>query len=294
MTEPRIGFIGQGFIGKNYADDFERRGFAVVRYAQEMPYAGNKKAIAECDIVFIAVPTPTTPEGFDLSIVESVIPHTNVGATIVVKSTIVPGSTEYLTQKFPDRFIMHSPEFLREASAAEDAAHPERNIIGIPKDSAAYRARAEAVLMVLPPAPFSRITSALVAELVKYAGNNFLYLKVVCANMLFDLSESLGIKYDDVTEMLTADSRIGASHLSVLHASGHGEQLGRGAGGHCFIKDFETFRRLYASKVGDASGVALLDACKEKNNTLLRESGKDLDLLEQVYGLFPKVYNRVE
>jgi nucleotide sugar dehydrogenase len=284
MHEARIGFIGQGFIGKNYADDFEQRGLRVVRYAQETAFIANKEAIAECDIVFIAVPTPTTPEGFDLSIVESVIPLTKVGATVVVKSTISPGSTEHLTEMFPDRFVMHSPEFLREASAAKDAAYPERNIIGIPKDSEEYRKRAEEVLSVLPQAPFARITSALAAELVKYAGNNFLYLKVVYANLLFDLSESLGITYDDVAEMLAADSRIGASHLSVVHASGHTTQTGRGAGGHCFIKDLEAFRRLYAAKVNDPLGDALLNALKSKNNALLRESGKDLDLLDQVYG----------
>ena len=68
-TKPLIGFIGQGFIGKNYADDFEQRNYKVVRYALEGTYAGNKDRIKECDIVFIAVPTPTTPEGFDLSIV---------------------------------------------------------------------------------------------------------------------------------------------------------------------------------------------------------------------------------
>ena len=56
--EPLIGFIGQGFIGKNYADDFVRRGYKVVRYARGAEFAKNKIKIKECDIVFIAVPTP--------------------------------------------------------------------------------------------------------------------------------------------------------------------------------------------------------------------------------------------
>lgn len=284
-AKPRIGFIGQGFIGKNYADDFEQRGFSVVRYAQEAPFNENREAIGDCSIVFIAVPTPTTPAGFDLSIVESVIPHTRVGATVVVKSTISPGSVESLVDAFPDRFIMHSPEFLREAHAAFDAAHPERNIIGIPEDTAEYRSRAEEVLSVLPEASFARIVSARAAELVKYAGNNFLYLKVVYANLLFDLSQALGVSYDDVAEMLAADPRIGASHLSVLHASGHGDRPGRGAGGHCFIKDFEAFHQLYQKEVrDDALGHAVFSALRNKNNALLRESGKDLDLLQGVYG----------
>jgi nucleotide sugar dehydrogenase len=284
-TKPRIGFIGQGFIGKNYADDFEARGYEVVRYALEGAYAANKDRVADCSIVFIAVPTPTTPEGFDLSIVESVLPLTRPYATVIVKSTIMPGSIEHLSRKFPDRYLMHSPEFLREARAAYDAANPERNIIGIPEDTEEYKKRAEEVLAVLPSAPFSRITSARAAELVKYAGNNFLFMKVVYANLLFDLSNSFGIPYDEIKEMLAADSRIGSSHLSVLHASGHSDKSGRGAGGHCFIKDFETFRRMYAEQVSnDAEGKGLLDAFKAKNVTLLKDSGKDLDLLQGVYG----------
>ena len=64
-----IGFVGQGWIGKHYADNFEARGYMVVRYALEEPYVKNKEKIKECGIVFIAVPTPTSPKGFDASIV---------------------------------------------------------------------------------------------------------------------------------------------------------------------------------------------------------------------------------
>ncbi len=278
------GFIGQGFVGKAHADDFVARGIPVVRYAKEEPYRGNREAVAACEVVFIAVPTPTTPRGFDLSIVESVIPLTAPGATVVVCSTVAPGSTETLAQKFPDRFLMHAPEFLREAHAAHDASHPERVIIGMAKDTPEYRAKAEAVRALLPRAPFSRIVPARAAELVKYAGNAFLYQKVVFANLLNDLAEALDVSYDDLAAMLGADPRVGSSHLAVVHASGHTEKTGRGAGGHCFIKDFEALRRLYAAQVGDEEGDTLFSAFVAKNNALLRESGKDLDLLEGVYG----------
>ncbi|MBI3572116.1 UDP-glucose/GDP-mannose dehydrogenase family protein [Candidatus Kaiserbacteria bacterium] len=284
---PRIGFIGQGYVGKSHADDFARRGYAVVRYAKEAPYAGNQRAITGCHVVFIAVPTPTTPAGVDLSIVESVIPLARAGATVVIKSTLPPGTTEKLAKRFPDRFILHAPEFLRETRAAEDAARPERVIIGIPRDTSEYRARAEAVRSMLPRAPFTRIVPARAAELVKYAGNVFLYLKVVYANLLYDLARATGVAHEDLSTMLAADPRIGPSHLTVIHASGHTNQKGRGAGGHCFIKDFEAFRRLYGASVSDSEGCLLLEALKNKNNDLLRESGKDLDLLAEVYGPLP-------
>ncbi len=117
MEKPTIGFIGQGFIGKSYADDFERRGYAVTRYALEEPFVHNKDKIAECDIVFIAVPTPTTPSGYDDSIVRSAAGLAKPGATVVIKSTMLPGVTESIQKQYPDRAVMHSPEFLRVTTA---------------------------------------------------------------------------------------------------------------------------------------------------------------------------------
>lgn len=74
MSQPFIGFIGQGFIGKNLADDFERRGFDIFRFSKRLDTAENRQKLAACDIVFIAVPTPTTPEGFNCDILKEVIP----------------------------------------------------------------------------------------------------------------------------------------------------------------------------------------------------------------------------
>ena len=284
MKKPLIGFIGQGWLGKNYADDFERRGFPTVRYGLEPEYRDNKEKIAACDIVFIAVPTPTTSDGFDASAVRSVLPLVGKGKIAVVRSTLLPGTTDALHTKFPDRLVLCVPEFLREAHAARDAAHPERNLVGIPEETAAYRKAAESVLAVLPKAPYAKVMPARVAELAKYAGNVFLALKVVFANVLYDLSGALGVPYDILKETLSADPRIGASHLSVAHASGHTDKAGRGAGGHCFIKDLEAFRRLYKDAVKDGKGDDFLKAFVLKNNQLLKDSSKDLDLLTGVYG----------
>lgn len=279
-----IGFIGQGWIGKHYADDFEARGFSVVRYGLEPEYAGNKDAIATCPIVFIAVPTPTTETGFDSSIVRSVLSLVGKGNIAVLKSTLLPGTTEELQALFPDILVLNSPEFLREANAAHDAAHPERNLIGIPEDTERYQEAAKRVLAVLPSAPYAQVLPSRAAELTKYAGNVFLALKVVYANMLSDLAGALGVEYDVVRDALAADPRIGASHLSVLSASGHSTTVGRGAGGHCFIKDLEAFRQQYTDVVREEKGALLLAAVVRKNNKYLVDSGKDLDLLEGVYG----------
>src|SRR5690348_15329082 len=106
--KPLIGFIGQGWIGKNYADDFEHRGYTTVRYGLEPEYAQNKDRIADCDIVLIAVPTPTTRDGFNPSIVRSVLHLVGKGKTALIKSTLLPGTTEELQKEFPDIIILNS------------------------------------------------------------------------------------------------------------------------------------------------------------------------------------------
>ena len=278
MTTPSIGFIGQGWIGRNYADCFEARGFDVVRYSLEEPYVGNRQRIKDCRIVFVAVPTPTRPTGFDFSPVASALEIVSPGSTAVIKSTILPGTTEKLQGLFPDIFVMHSPEFLVEKTAAHDAANPSRNIVGIPRDNPQYRSRAAEVLSVLPKAPFELICSAREAELIKYGANAFLYLKVVYANILHDLAQCLGCDYARVRDMVAADARIGPSHLQIA------DDGGRGAGGHCFIKDFEAFIGLYAKAADDPTGLTALEVWRDKNVQLLRDSGKNLDLLRGVYG----------
>ena len=286
QTTPKIGCIGQGFIGKHLADDLEERGYSVVRYALEEPYCHNREALADCSLVFIAVPTPTTPQGFDCSILEAVLPLVPAGATAVIKSTVLPGSTARLQQQFPELLLLHAPEFLREKHAAKDTREPERVIVGMPTDSPAYQAAAKQVVEVLPSAPYTLICKAAEAELIKYGGNGFLALKVVYMNLLYDLAAAKGVDYEVVAAAMAADPRIGASHMQVLDSSGHeGAVAGRGAGGHCFPKDWAALREAYAASLPeDAAGLAVFKAVETKNRQLLTSTNKDQDLLAAIYG----------
>lgn len=274
----KIGFIGQGFIGKNYADDFEERGYSVTRYSLEPAYAANKDAISTCDVVFIAVPTPTTPQGFDASVVEAVLPLVGAGKMAVIKSTLLPGTLERLQAERPGIHLFHSPEFLRERTAAEDARKPDRNIIGPAIWDEEHQEMCRTILSILPQAPYEKICTAREAELIKYFGNSFLTAKVVFVNAMYDLAAKLGTDWDTVAEAVGNDPRIGRSHMQPVHESG------RGAGGHCFIKDFEALLRLYADSIGDPEGNALFEAIRAKNMKLLSESGKDQDIVRGVYG----------
>jgi UDP-glucose 6-dehydrogenase len=283
--KPLIGFIGQGWIGKNYADDFERRGYTVVRYALEEPYLQNKDRIAEADIVFVAVPTPTTPKGFDDSIVRASLSSVGKGKTAVIKSTLKPGTLESLQKQYPDIFLMHAPEFLSRGTAAYDAAHPIQNIIGIPVDDHEYRIRAKRVLAILPKAS-PIIVSARTAELFKYVHNTSLFARGIYMNILYDIARNIGVDWADIKEMIIRDPMLAFQdpvvakwHIDPVRDSGT-----RGIGGDCHIKDFETLERLYKETVSDTRGLKMIRTMKEKNLELLLEYKKDLDLVRGVYG----------
>jgi len=283
----KIGFIGQGWIGKNYADDFEERGYQVVRYDNN-GYEKNKNLIKDCEIVFIAVPTPTTKKGFDYSIVESVLPLVGKGKVAVIKSTILPGTGDRLQKKFKDIFVFHSPEFLMEASAHHDARNPNRNIVGVCNLDKKTLEAAKKVLKVLPKSPYEKIMLMKEAEMVKYIGNCFLYTKVVFFNTMFDLMKKQKLDYDSVMSAVAEDPRIGPSHMTVVHNSGHTRRLGRGAGGHCFIKDYDALLLMYKQYLGEDRGYKSLKGYREKNNELLVKSKKDLELLRGVVGNISK------
>jgi UDPglucose 6-dehydrogenase len=274
---PLIGFIGQGFIGKNYADDFERRNHNIIRYDVDT-YKDNKEKIKDCDIVLIAVPTPTTPDGFNFDIIQDVLGLIGKGKIAVIKSTIKVGTARKLQELYPDITVMHSPEFLTEKTAARDAKHPDRNIIGItdPADKKLYE-QAELVLSVLPRAPYGLVTKVENAEMIKYGGNCWFYVKVVFMNMFYDLIQKHDLDFEHIKEGMAHDLRIGPTHLDVVH------QGGRGAGGHCFIKDFEALIEMFKDVEMDDQ-LEILENIRNLNIQYLRDSNKNLDLLKGVYG----------
>lgn len=278
MENKKIGFIGQGWIGKNYADDFESRGFEVIRYSLEKEYVANKDKIKECEIVFIAVPTPTKNGLFDDSIVRDALKLVSSGKVAVIKSTLLPGTTKKIQEDFKDIFVLINPEFLSVVTAKHDASHPTRNIIGIPIDNSQYRDIASSVISILPKAPFELICDSTEAELIKYARNSIGYARVLMANIFFDLAVSLGVNYENIKSAIAADPDNGPTYSNALHKSG------RGAGGECFIKDFAALKEFYSIMVEDISGLEMLTAMEKMNIELLKKSDKDMNLLKGVYG----------
>jgi len=272
-----IGFIGQGFIGKNYADDFAYRGYNIIRYDKDS-YSANKYFIKDCDYVFIAVPTPTINEKFNDKILIDVMSLVGNGKVAIIKSTIKIGTTEKIQAMFPNVYVIHSPEFLTEVTADHDAKYPERNIVGYTKKS---KKKCEEVLSIMANAKKNYIVPCKEAEMIKYAGNFWFYIKVVTINTIADLCLLNGIDYEVVKDGMKGDSRIGETHLDVLH------KKGRGAGGHCFIKDTSCYKQMHKEHRGKSSKMItdFITAAEKYNNNLLLESGKDLDILSEVYNI---------
>lgn len=239
----KIGVIGIGMVGTPIARFFTQekgyqRGADLFLYDID-PRKGYADDINRADIIFISVPTPTTPEGgADIDAVASALGAIRGEKIVVIKSTVPPGTTEYFQKKYPGHKVLFNPEFLTEKRAWEDFIKPDRQIVGFTDASIDG---AHAVLSLLPKAPFMspwgvntyrpvKIT-ATEAEIIKYGGNAYFSRKVTFANALAMLAQSHGAQYENIRLGMAADYRIGDSHLDV----GHGGY--RGFGGYCFPKD---------------------------------------------------------
>jgi len=223
-----VGIIGAGIVGGSLLR-FLTGTARDVRVFDPPRGHDRVQALDSASVVFVCVPTPYTPgRGFDDRFLVEAIAGIRGGKTVVIKSTVLPGTTQLMQERFPQHRFIFNPEFLREATAYDDFINPDRQIVGA---TAAAAAEAPAVMAMLPRAPFELICGAAEAEMAKYVANSFLAVKVSYANEVFDLCGRLGIDYARVRDIAAADPRIGHSHLDVFDA-GY-----RGYGGKCLPKD---------------------------------------------------------
>jgi len=258
----KIGIIGIGYVGGALRNWFEKEKYPLFLY-DKYKKIGSIEKINKADMVFICVPTPFYEKGGynDSSVLES-LKNLSGKKTVIIKSTILPGSTEKFQKKFPQHKILFNPEFLRAKTAKNDFLNPKRQIIGVTKES---KSMAQKILDVLPKAAYEKIILAKEAEMVKYFSNAFLASKVVFANQIYDLCQALGINYNTVKEVAGRDPRISHSHLDVFF-DGY-----RGYGGGCFPKDVNSILQL-AKKLN--VGFDFLITVKKINEGLMNKNKK--------------------
>lgn len=246
-----IGIIGNGVVGQAVASFF----YDAKIYDKFKTRDPLAEVLAQ-DIIFICVPTPYN-NGFDRSVLDDVFNNFNnlSDKIVVIKSTSLPGTADFYQAKFPQLKILFNPEFLSEKTAIQDFLKPDKQIVGYTNESQPI---AELVLSLLPAAPYKKIMPAAAAELVKYAVNSFYATKVIFGNWLYDLSQSLGVDYNQLKEAFVADQRIFDSHFDVWHG-GY-----RGFGGKCLPKDLKSIKDFTAARGMDAALLEVVDTLNQK------------------------------
>ena len=230
----KIGVIGQGFVGTAVNEGlkpfFKIETFDINK---DSTCSSVIELSEKSDVIFVCLPTPMKIDGScHLDIVEDTLLGLDIikeCKTIVVKSTIPPGTTEKWNKKFNYIQVVFNPEFLTEANSIEDYKNQNRIIIGGPRPATTKVKRI--FTKAFPKVPIIK-TGPTTAEMVKYFANCFLATKVLFANEMYQICENLNIDYDKVVEYVKYDERIGNTHLNVPGPDGD-----FGYGGHCFPKD---------------------------------------------------------
>jgi UDPglucose 6-dehydrogenase len=217
---------------------------------------GAAAVVVEAEVVFLCVPTPMGAGGAaDLSTVEAVVTEVRAllppGCVVVNKSTVPVGTAARTAQLLErsDVAVVSNPEFLREGSAVEDFLNPDRIVVGCDAQDAAERVAALYAKLGAPTV----LTDAASAEMVKYAANCFLAMKLSYVNAIAELCERSGADVLDVTEGIGYDRRIGQAFL----------QPGPGWGGSCLPKDTHALLQVCAAVDFD---FPLLQASLDTNN----------------------------
>ena len=259
----KIGIIGHGTVGRAIAAGFSF--IADIKIYDKYYPVDPWEEVAKSWFIFVCVPTPSKKNGeIDLSIMDEVMEKLSkdAGGIVIIKSTVVPGTTRSYLDKYPEMKIINNPEFLTDRTAMLDFVNPSRILLGgnirwtnlVEK---LYQAR-------IPSAPIYKGTSV-ETELVKYICNSFFAVKISFFNEFYRLGEMTPHSYNRIKEMVLADGRIGNSHMDI---PGHDGK--HGWGGSCFPKDTKAI-----CKVAERAGTSLkVIEAAIKSNEEIRELTK--------------------
>ncbi len=241
MKKFNVGIIGNGFVGEAQAFAFSPVCEVKIYDVDPQKSTHTISEINSCDYVFICVPTPMHKDGSqNLSYVEDVFINCDDNPIYILKSTVLPGSTNNLIQKHESLKIIFSPEFLTERTSKLDMLTQSRIILG--GDSILTKSVRKLYDLRFKNKNIIE-TDSVTAELIKYMNNSFFATKVSIMNEFKLICDKIGANWEDALNGFASDGRIGDSHLNV---PGHDGQFG--FGGKCFPKDVNAFI-LFAKKL---------------------------------------------
>ena len=246
--EQKIGVIGNGFVGGAVEFGFSPNVGcdAEVRVYDKNPNKsthGLEETVNKSDFIFLSVPTPANEDGsINLDILEGALKdinevHNGRDNAIIIRSTVIPGTTWALQTKYPQLNILFNPEFLTERSANFDFINQSRFIIGNSGQQVSW-AKSEEFVELLKERFGDCIavqeTNYETAELIKYMSNCFFATKVSFMNEMYQIAKKIDADWDAAVSGFVADGRVGHSHMNV---PGHDGKFG--FGGSCFPKDIQ-------------------------------------------------------
>jgi|TARA_B100001741_G_C16553181_1_gene600619 UDPglucose 6-dehydrogenase len=252
-----IGIIGKGFVGSAVEHGFScnenfRAKIKIYDINPKLSSHSLSETINTSDYIFLSVPTPANEDGsINLDYIDLALDNINQciknDCVILIRSTIVPGTSSKLSNKYPALNIVFNPEFLTEKNANNDFINQSRIILGGEKELTAkvanlYNWRFADKIPIIE-------TDYETAELIKYMNNTFLATKVSFMNEMFLIADKVGADWDKAVEGFILDSRIGSSHVNV---PGHDGEFG--FGGSCFPKDIQAIIK-FSKKIGVDSKV---------------------------------------
>lgn len=237
----KIGIIGKGFVGSAVSKGFSPSvGFdAEIRIYDKDPLRSThslEETVNESEFIFLSLPTPSNQDGsISLKFLEESLNeinqiNKNKNNILLLRSTVIPGTSEIFQSLYKNIRIVFNPEFLTERSAYLDFINQSRIILGGSEEDclkveSLYRARFGEYIPILK-------TNYQTAELIKYMNNCFFATKVSFLNEMKIIADSIDANWDESIEGFILDGRIGHSHLQVPGPDGN-----FGFGGSCFPKD---------------------------------------------------------
>ncbi|MFL3000357.1 MAG: hypothetical protein ACJZZ9_07860 [Cytophagales bacterium] len=234
MKNYKLGIIGHGYVGESQSFAFSPSFDVRVYDKDSLKSTHTLDEVLDSDFIFVCVPTPMKKDGSqDLSFVESFFKTAKDGPIYIIKSTIIPGTTNLLNEKFKNLKIIFSPEFLTERTAKLDILTQTRIILGGDK---VLTGKVRKIYDIRFKNKTIIETDSLTAEYIKYMNNTFFASKVSIMNEFYRLANRLGVDWETALYGFVSDQRIGDSHLNVPGPDGK-----LGFGGTCFPKDINAF-----------------------------------------------------
>lgn len=245
MNNNTIGIIGQGFVGSALAKYINKLTDVVTYDIKEDQHAVNleksyEQIVKRCGIIYLCLPTPELPnKKCNTSIVEKACLLINKLASqqnkmplVLIKSTLVPNTTNKIQSKCSSCILVTNPEFLTERTAYEDIKNADYHLLGV-SDGPVRKLLSTYHKKIWPHSKCVFCTPS-EAEMVKYTTNSFFSVKISFANAIRDLCISLNINYD---EMIKVMQNVDANRVGLQHWQVPGHDGKRGYGGSCLPKD---------------------------------------------------------